>query len=217
MLPSFLRTRIIIGGAERRCTARGGEWRVEQPRIAWDILDAVRDAAAEIGIPKIDDFNRGDNEGSAYFEVNQRRGRRWSAARGFLKPVAERARTCALVTGAHARARHRSRAAARPASHIAASGARRGRARDARSCLRPARWARRNLLELSGVGAGGAAELGIPVVQRCPGVGENLQDHLQLRPIFRVEGARTLNVDYPLAVEARRHGRSTMRSAGAGR
>ena len=66
----------------------GGEWRVERPRVAWPILDAVREAAAEIGIPKVADFNRGDNEGSDYFEVNQKRGRRWSAARGFLKPVA---------------------------------------------------------------------------------------------------------------------------------
>ena len=61
----------------------GGEWRVERQRVSWPILDAVREAAAEIGIPKIDDFNRGDNEGAAYFEVNQRRGRRWSAASAF--------------------------------------------------------------------------------------------------------------------------------------
>src|SRR6476620_4759514 len=65
----------------------GGEWRVEYPRIRWDILDAVRDAAEAAGIAKIDDFNTGDNEGSSYFQVNQKRGRRWSAARGFLKPV----------------------------------------------------------------------------------------------------------------------------------
>ena len=68
----------------------GGEWRVERPRISWRILDAVRDAGVEIGIPKVDDFNRGDNEGSDYFEVNQRRGRRWSAAAGFLKPIVGR-------------------------------------------------------------------------------------------------------------------------------
>ena len=65
----------------------GGEWRIEEPRVRWDLLDAFRKAAEEYGIKPIDDFNRGDNEGSAYFHVNQRRGRRWSAARGFLKPV----------------------------------------------------------------------------------------------------------------------------------
>src|SRR6185437_15198997 len=65
----------------------GPSWRGERPRVSWAILDAAREAGAEIGIPKIDDFNRGDNEGSAYFEVNQRRGRRWSAATAFLKPI----------------------------------------------------------------------------------------------------------------------------------
>src|SRR5215212_9955224 len=69
----------------------GGEWRVEHPRIRWDILDAVRDAAEAAGIRKIPDFNTGDNEGSSYFQVNQKRGRRWSAARGFLKPALGRA------------------------------------------------------------------------------------------------------------------------------
>ena len=68
----------------------GGEWRVEPPRVKWDILDAVRDAAEEMGIPKTADFNTGDNEGSSYFQVNQKSGRRWSAARGFLKPALRR-------------------------------------------------------------------------------------------------------------------------------
>ena len=78
----------------------GGEWRVEHPRIRWDILDAVRDAAEAAGIRKIPDFNTGDNEGSSYFQVNQKRGRRWSAARGFLKPVLKRP-NLRLETGVH--------------------------------------------------------------------------------------------------------------------
>ena len=78
----------------------GGEWRVERPRVSWPILDAIRDAATEVGIPKIGDFNRGDNEGSDYFEVNQRRGVRWSAARGFLKPILSRP-NLAFVVEAH--------------------------------------------------------------------------------------------------------------------
>ncbi len=73
---------------------------MERPRVKWPILDAVREAGVEIGIPEIDDFNLGDNEGSAYFEVNQRRGRRWSAARGFLKPILKRP-NLRLMTGAH--------------------------------------------------------------------------------------------------------------------
>jgi choline dehydrogenase-like flavoprotein len=64
-----------------------GEWRVEAPRLRWDILDAVRDAAVQMGIPRTSDFNTGDNEGVGYFHVNQKRGLRWSAARGFLKPA----------------------------------------------------------------------------------------------------------------------------------
>ena len=87
VLPYFLKHEDHHRAAERRI-ARGGEWRVEYPRMRWDILDAFRDAAAAAGIAKIDDFNTGDNDGSAYFQVNQKRGRRWSAARGFLKPVA---------------------------------------------------------------------------------------------------------------------------------
>ena len=67
----------------RTCTARGGEWRIERPRIRWKVLDLFQDAAEQFGIPKIDDFNRGNNEGSGYFHVNQRRGVRWSAARAF--------------------------------------------------------------------------------------------------------------------------------------
>ena len=98
VLPYFLRHEDHHGGAGELHGA-GGEWRVERPRISWDILDAVRDAAAEVGIPKIDDFNRGDNEGSDYFEVNQRRGLRVSAAKAFLKPVLSR-KNLRLVTGA---------------------------------------------------------------------------------------------------------------------
>ena len=80
--------RHFLGDSEHHSTR--GELSVEAPRVRWDILDAVADAAEEMGIPKTPDFNTGDNEGSCYFHVNQKRGRRWSAARGFLKPVLER-------------------------------------------------------------------------------------------------------------------------------
>ena len=74
-------------GAFDKLHARGGEWRIEQPRIRWDILDAFREAAAEAGIPKVDDFNSGDNEGCGYFHVNQKTGVRWNTSKGFLRPV----------------------------------------------------------------------------------------------------------------------------------
>ena len=86
VLPFFRRQTDHFSG-ESEHHGVGGEWRIEEPRVRWDLLDAFRKAAEEYGIAPIDDFNRGDNEGSAYFHVNQRRGRRWSAARGFLKPV----------------------------------------------------------------------------------------------------------------------------------
>jgi choline dehydrogenase-like flavoprotein len=194
VLPYFKRHQDHHAGASELHGA-GGEWRVERPRISWPILDAVRDAAAEIGIPKIGDFNRGDNEGSDYFEVNQKRGRRWSAARGFLKPILNRP-NLNLVDGAlvdHlifegrraigiAYTREGQRFEARARGEIALAAGAIGS---------PA------LLERSGVGAPSALDrIGAPLIHALPGVGENLQDHLQLRTIFRIEGARTLNVDY---------------------
>lgn len=173
----------------------GGEWRVDRPRMRWEILDAFADAAAECGIPKVADFNSGDNEGSSYFQVNQKRGRRWSAARGFLKPALGRP-NLKVITGALAdrvlfegsravgvayrRGGVEERVAAR-AEVILAAGA----------VASPA------LLERSGVGAAERVKrLGREVVADVPAVGEGLQDHLQLRTIFRIEGTRTLNTDY---------------------
>jgi choline dehydrogenase-like flavoprotein len=194
VLPYFIRHENHHGGASALHGA-GGEWRVERPRVSWDILDAVREAGVEIGIPKIDDFNRGDNEGSAYFEVNQRRGRRWSAATGFLKPILKRP-NLRLITGAHVErivfdgrratglrySRDGASHEARPRGEVILAGGAIGSPQ---------------LMELSGVGKPSVlTALGVPVVQALPGVGENLQDHLQLRTIFRIEGARTLNVDF---------------------
>ncbi|MBM3609703.1 MAG: choline dehydrogenase, partial [Alphaproteobacteria bacterium] len=96
VLPVFKSHEDFFAG-ESDLHGAGGEWRIEEPRIRWEILDAVRDAAQQAGIPKTDDFNRGDNEGAAYFQVNQRRGRRWSAASAFLKPVINRANLTVLT------------------------------------------------------------------------------------------------------------------------
>ena len=194
VLPYFIRQEDHHGGASSLHGA-GGEWRVERPRIKWPILDAVREAGVEIGIPEIDDFNLGDNEGSGYFEVNQRRGRRWSAATGFLKPILKRP-NLRLVTGAQA---ERILFEGRRATALRYS--RDGLSHDARArgevILAAGAIGSPQLLELSGVGRPEVlSAIGVPVVQALPGVGENLQDHLQLRTIFRIEGARTLNVDY---------------------
>jgi choline dehydrogenase len=175
--------------------AVGGEWRVEPMRLKWDILEAFRAAAIQYGIRPVEDFNTGDNEGVCYFHVNQKRGRRWSAARGFLKPVLHRP-NLRVETGCLA-------------ERILFDGRRANGVRWRQDGV--ARYARcrgevilaagaigsPHLLMLSGIGP--AAELvdcGVPLLLDKPGVGANLQDHLQLRLIFRVEGVRTLNETY---------------------
>ncbi|MFI4960248.1 MAG: GMC family oxidoreductase [Hyphomicrobiales bacterium] len=173
----------------------GGEWRVEFPRIRWDIIDVWREAAKQYGIAPVQDFNTGDNEGSCYFHVNQKRGRRWSAARGFLKPILRRQNlrleTGCLVEGLlfdgkrAAGVRWRQDGVARSArcrgEIIMAAG----------SIGSP------QIMMLSGVGpAADLSKLGIPVVLDRRGVGANLHDHLQLRMIYKVTGIRTLNEMY---------------------
>jgi choline dehydrogenase-like flavoprotein len=194
VLPAFLAHEDHVDGANA-FHARGGEWRVEHPRVRWAILDAIRDAAAEAGIPKVPDFNTGDNEGSSYFQVNQKAGRRWSAARGFLKPVLNRP-NLRLETGVEV---ERVIFEGKRATGVAF---RKGSERFETRCsgeviLATGAVVSPKLLELSGVGDGARLQaLGVPVVRHAPGVGENLQDHLQLRPVFKVAGVPTLNTDY---------------------
>ncbi|HZP78425.1 MAG TPA: GMC family oxidoreductase N-terminal domain-containing protein [Pseudolabrys sp.] len=180
----------FLGAGEHH--AVGGEWRIEHPRTRWDIIDAWREAAAQAGIAPINDFNCGDNEGSCYFHVNQRRGRRWSAARGFLKPVLNRANlqleTGCLAEGVDFEGRRA----------IGVRWRQNGVSRSARCrgevILAAGAIGSPQLMLLSGVGpAEQLAELGIPLVLDKPGVGGNLQDHLQLRLIYKVSGIKTLN------------------------
>ncbi|WP_205015069.1 GMC family oxidoreductase N-terminal domain-containing protein [Rhodoligotrophos appendicifer] len=173
----------------------GGEWRVENPRISWEILDAVRDAAEAAGIAKISDFNTGDNEGSSYFQVNQKLGRRWSAARGFLKPVLNRP-NLRLETGVHV-----DRVTLENGRATGVVFSRDGEVFHAKAAasvvLSAGAVASPVILERSGIGDGERlSTLGIEVMHHAPGVGENLQDHLQIRPVFKVSGVRTLNTDY---------------------
>jgi len=183
----------FMGASDAHAT--GGEWRVDRARLRWDLLDDFRIAAEQAGIKPIDDFNCGDNEGSCYFQVNQKRGRRWSAARGFLKPVLHRQNlrleTGCLVeavvfegkraTGVRWRQNGEVRAARCRGEVILAAGA----------------IGSPQILLLSGVGpAARAQEHGVPVVLDKAGVGENLHDHLQLRLIYKISGAKTLNEIY---------------------
>jgi choline dehydrogenase-like flavoprotein len=173
----------------------GGEWRVEAPRVRWEILDAFIEAAVEAGIPHVEDFNTGSNEGIAYFHVNQKNGRRWSAARGFLKPALSRPN---LKVETHA---HATRLLFEGKRAVGVEFRQHGQLRrilaSQEVVLSAGAVASPQLLQLSGIGDGQLLQQhGIEVVHHLPGVGENLQDHLQLRPIYRVQGVRTLNEDY---------------------
>ncbi len=188
----------------------GGEIRVERPRVRWKILDDWQAAAAEAGIAPIEEFNRGDNAGSAYFHVNQRRGRRWSMADAFLHPVAHRpnltvyTRTQAIGLLLDDQvAEHQRHGAWTTARHRVAGlrllkngrtvevGARREVILSAGAIGSP------HLMQVSGLGpAGLLRDHHVPVAVDLPGVGENLQDHLQLRTVYRVSGARTVNTLY---------------------
>jgi choline dehydrogenase len=191
VLPYFKKSEDHVLGADAMHGA-GGEWRIEQQRLSWEILDAFRDAAAEVGIPKITDFNRGDNEGCAYFQVTQRKGVRWSTAKAFLRPALGRP-NLTVLTGAQATGvlfEGRRAAALRFCHHGQDKRAIAGR----EVLLASGAVGSPQLLQLSGVGpAALLQELGIPVVHAQDGVGANLQDHLQIRTVFKVQHTRTLN------------------------
>jgi choline dehydrogenase len=194
VLPAFLRHEDHVAPPSALHRS-GGEWRVEYPRIRWDILDALRDAAEQAGFPKVDDFNTGDNSGSSYFQVNQRRGLRVSAANAFLKPARKRP-NLRLETGVTVdRVLFEGRRAAgvrfRRGGETFTATARGELVLAAGAIGSPA------ILQRSGVGdAARLQALGVEPVHDAPGVGANLQDHLQIRPVFKVSGVRTLNTDY---------------------
>jgi choline dehydrogenase len=191
VLPSFKRSEDFVHGADAAHGA-GGEWRVEQQRLSWEILDAFLEAAVECGLPRTEDFNRGNNEGVGYFQVNQKRGVRWNASKAFLRPAMKRA-NLAVFTEAQAR---RLVLEGRRATGVelwhegapATIAARREVILSAGAIGSP------TLLQLSGIGPGAVLGAhGIAVAHALEGVGENLQDHLQLRLGYKVRGVRTLN------------------------
>ena len=173
----------------------GGEWRVEEPRVQWAVLNAVAKAATEMGIPETPDFNTGDNTGVGYFHVNQKRGVRWSSARAFLKPVLNRT-NLRLETGVLVE-----KVVVEGGRAVGVQFRQGGRLIEARTkgevILSAGAVGSPQILQLSGIGpAEWLAEQGIAVVRDTPGVGRNLQDHLQQRAIFKVHGVKTLNETY---------------------
>jgi choline dehydrogenase len=173
------------------------EWRVERQRLRWDVLDAFARAAQQAGIPATDDFNRGDNHGVAYFEVNQRRGWRWNTTKAFLRGVRRRpnltvwtgARVQRLLLGRSADGALRCSGVQvrTPAGLQTVTAAR-------ETVLAAGSIGSVQILQLSGVGAGEVLQRhGVTVQHELRGVGANLQDHLQIRAVFKVQGVSTLN------------------------
>lgn len=195
VLPLFMKSEDHHRGANGVHGA-GGEWRVEQQRLSWKILDAFRDAAEQVGIEKVDDFNGGDNAGSSYFEVNQRRGIRLNTAKAFLKPAARRP-NLTIMTGCHVeRLLFDDTANGKVCRGVQFSGGGRMFTATAHreTLLAAGSVGSPQILQLSGIGpAARLHALGITPTVDAPGVGENLQDHLQLRMVFKVTGAQTLN------------------------
>jgi len=195
VLPVFRKSEDYQHGADEFHGA-GGELRVEERRVNWEILDAWRDAAEACGIPKIDEFNRGDNFGNAYFQMNQRRGSRWSATKAFLDPAKSRS-NLKIITEAHVRKLTFDQGGDRPTctgveittpAGIETFTAQREVILSTGSIGSP------QIMQLSGIGNPDLlSAMGIPVTHALPGVGENLQDHLQIRTIYKVNNTVTLN------------------------
>jgi choline dehydrogenase len=181
---------------------QGGELRVESPRISWPILDAMRDAALELGVPKVDDFNAGDNEGSSYFEVNQKNGFRFNSVRAFLRPVRHRRNLRVLTRAEAGRIIVKDRRVT--GLELILDGVPAQVDVSGELILSAGSINTPQLLQLSGLGPADLLKRhGIEVLQDIPGVGDNLQDHLQIRTIFRISGAQTLN-----ELQAKWHGKA---------
>ncbi len=196
VLPIFKASEDYQHGADE-FHGEGGELRVEERRVNWEILDAWQDAAEEIGIPRIKEFNRGNNFGCAYFQMNQRKGVRWSASKGFLRPVLHR-QNLTVMTQSHV---HRVNLD-QTQSGLAANGVWVSHKADAPRQIKARKEvvlaagavASPQILQLSGIGAPELAQqLEIEQKHDLPGVGQNLQDHLQIRTIYKVKNTTTLN------------------------
>ena len=177
----------------------GGEWRVEKQRLRWDVLDAFAQAAVQAGIPATDDFNRGSNEGVGYFEVNQKAGWRWNTAKAFLRPTCYARPNFELWSSAQV-----AKLLIAPASATSPLRCTGVQVWNGKSMVQATATAEvilcagavgsPQILQLSGLGpAQRLQSLGIAVQKDIPGVGENLQDHLQIRAVFKVQNAATLN------------------------
>ena len=191
VLPIFMKSEDHWRGADEK-HGEGGEWRVERSKLNWEILQAFEAAAVESGIPRTEDFNRGDNEGVGRFDVNQKGGVRWSAAKAFLRPAMKRP-NLTVVTGATVKKLRTEGRRVLGVEYARGDVPQYAQARR-ETLLSAGAIGSPQILQLSGIGPGALLhEHGIPVVHDLAGVGANLQDHLQLRMAFKVSHALTLN------------------------
>ena len=175
----------------------GGEWRIEKQRLKWDILESFAQAAVEAGIPRSDDFNSGDNEGVGYFEVNQKSGWRWNTSKAFLRPIRNRSNLVVWTESHVERLCIETEATGRKRC-VGVVLHRQGQGIHVRATkeviLSAGAIGSPQILQLSGIGPASLLKKhGIDVALDLQGVGENLQDHLQIRAVFKVRGAKTLN------------------------
>ncbi|NSX54199.1 GMC family oxidoreductase [Parasulfitobacter algicola] len=191
VLPYFKKSEDHFGPADD-LHGTGGEWRVEKQRLSWEILDAFADACESTGIPKVDDFNRGDNFGVGYFRVNQKKGWRWNTSKAFLRPVNKRA-NLTVLTDAQA---HRVLFDGKTATGVQfdRGGDMQVAHASGEVILSSGAIGSPQILQLSGIGpAQLLQDKGVQVIHDLPGVGANLQDHLQIRCAYKVSGVKTLN------------------------
>jgi choline dehydrogenase len=157
-----------------------------------ELVDAFIRACAELGIPRNDDFNGASQEGAGYLHLTTRNGRRCSAAVAYLKP-ARRRKNLVVETNAHATGvvfAGKRAAGVRFVKHGRETLAR--AAREVVLCAGALQSPQ--LLQLSGVGPAALLQShGMPVIADLPGVGENLQDHLALRLIYKCTRPVTTN------------------------
>ncbi|HMN91955.1 MAG TPA: GMC family oxidoreductase N-terminal domain-containing protein [Hydrogenophaga sp.] len=180
-----------------KATGSTGEWRVEKQRLRWDVLDAFAEAARQAGIPATRDFNGGNNEGVGYFEVNQKVGWRWNASKAFLRPALQRSNLTVWTETQVERltlARDAFGALRCSGAELRRGGQRVVVAATREVVLSAGSIGSVQILQLSGIGPGAVLQAaGVTLQHELPGVGENLQDHLQIRSVYKVQGAKTLN------------------------
>ena len=206
-LPHFLKHEDFYKGADAFHAApgfdptgarSGGEWRVEKQRLRWDVLDAFSQAAQQAGIPASSDFNRGDNEGVGYFDVNQKAGVRWNATKAFLRPAQQKRQNLQVWIGAQITRvlLEGGRAVGIEADPVNGGGPVQARVdvNGGEVILCAGAIGTPQLLQLSGIGPAALLQShGIKIEHALEGVGANLQDHLQIRAVYQVEGVKTLN------------------------